>query len=182
MGRFASASTGTPIAALTGAAANSATLAWLGGGSIAAGGGGMALGAWVLGGIALAPALLVGGFTLAHQGEKAMTQARAFEARVNRACADLKTLRGFLKQALRRVDELQAVLIELMARATHQMDSLSGRKLNLSRSVDRADLRRSGVLVRTIVDVLRTPIFDEDGDLSSRSATVLARSEELLAA
>ena len=38
---FGTASTGTAISALSGAAANSATLAWLGGGSIAAGGAGV---------------------------------------------------------------------------------------------------------------------------------------------
>lgn len=41
---FGVASTGTAISSLTGAAANSATLAWLGGGSVAAGGGGVAAG------------------------------------------------------------------------------------------------------------------------------------------
>ena len=41
---FGTASTGTAISALSGAAAQSAALAWLGGGSIAAGGGGMLAG------------------------------------------------------------------------------------------------------------------------------------------
>ena len=41
---FGTASTGTAISALSGAAATSASLAWLGGGALAAGGGGMAAG------------------------------------------------------------------------------------------------------------------------------------------
>lgn len=41
---FGTASTGTAISALSGAAATSAKLAWLGGGALAAGGGGMAVG------------------------------------------------------------------------------------------------------------------------------------------
>lgn len=56
------ASTGTAISALSGAAATNATLAWLGGGSLAAGGLGVAGGMAVLGGVALAPALLIGSF------------------------------------------------------------------------------------------------------------------------
>ncbi|TRT83770.1 MAG: hypothetical protein EWV82_09400, partial [Microcystis aeruginosa Ma_AC_P_19900807_S299] len=51
IGLFGTASTGTAISGLSGAAAWNATLAWLGGGSLAAGGGGMALGTVVLGGI-----------------------------------------------------------------------------------------------------------------------------------
>lgn len=55
------ASTGTAIGGLSGVAATNATLAWLGGGSLAAGGGGMALGSMVLGGIIAGPALLIAG-------------------------------------------------------------------------------------------------------------------------
>ena len=45
---FGTASTGTAISALSGAAATSAQLAWLGGGALAAGGGGMAAGNAIL--------------------------------------------------------------------------------------------------------------------------------------
>lgn len=51
---YGTAGTGAAISSLSGAAANSAALAWLGGGTLAAGGGGMALGAIVVsGGIAI---------------------------------------------------------------------------------------------------------------------------------
>jgi len=50
-----SASTGTAIAGLSGVAATNATLAWFGGGALAAGGAGMSGGMMVLGGIVAAP-------------------------------------------------------------------------------------------------------------------------------
>ncbi|MEZ8302930.1 hypothetical protein AB6C61_03685 [Vibrio splendidus] len=50
-----SASTGTAIATLSGAAATNATLAWFGGGALAASGAGMSGGMMVLGGIVAAP-------------------------------------------------------------------------------------------------------------------------------
>lgn len=55
------ASTGTAIASLSGVAATNATLAAIGGGSLAAGGGGMALGSTILGASTLGVGLLVGG-------------------------------------------------------------------------------------------------------------------------
>ena len=62
VGTFGTASTGTAIGSLSGAAANSATLAWLGGGSLAAGGGGAAVGTIVLsGGTAVVVVALYGG-------------------------------------------------------------------------------------------------------------------------
>ena len=54
-----SATTGTAISTLSGVAATNATLAWFGGGALAAGGAGMAGGTLVLGGVALAPVVAV---------------------------------------------------------------------------------------------------------------------------
>ena len=62
---------------MSGAAATNATLAWLGGGAIAAGGGGIAAGTAVLGGLVAAPALLVTGFFLGSKAETALNDARA---------------------------------------------------------------------------------------------------------
>lgn len=64
-----SASTGTAIASLSGAAATNATLAFLGGGSIAAGGGGIALGSAVLGASTLGMGVLLGGFIFNKKSE-----------------------------------------------------------------------------------------------------------------
>ncbi len=64
------ASTGTAIASLSGAAATNATFAALGGGAIAAGGGGMALGATILSATTLGVGLLVGGVIFNATGEK----------------------------------------------------------------------------------------------------------------
>ena len=70
-----SASTGTAIASLSGVAATNATLAALGGGAVAAGGGGMALGSAVLGGATLGVGLLVGGVIFNITGSKLSDKA-----------------------------------------------------------------------------------------------------------
>ena len=70
VGLLGTASTGTAISGLSGVAATNATLAWLGGGSLAAGGMGIAGGTAVLGGIVAAPVLLVGGLLLAYKAER----------------------------------------------------------------------------------------------------------------
>ena len=98
VGLFGTASTGTAIGGLSGAAASNAVLAWLGGGSLASGGLGMAGGAGVLGGIAVAPVLLVTGFVLASKGEKILTQARAYEAKADREVARIDELKDVLGQ------------------------------------------------------------------------------------
>lgn len=69
------ASTGTVIGSLSGAAATNAMLAALGGGSLAAGGGGMALGSAVLGAATLGVGLLVGGAIFGLTGGKLSEKA-----------------------------------------------------------------------------------------------------------
>lgn len=69
------ASTGTAIASLSGAAATNAALAALGGGAIAAGGGGMALGMFVLNSLSLGAGMLFGGVAFAVIGNKALKKA-----------------------------------------------------------------------------------------------------------
>ena len=61
---YGTASTGTAISGLSGAAATNATLAWFGGGSVAAGGGGVAVGTAVLavGGAVVAVGVGVAGY------------------------------------------------------------------------------------------------------------------------
>lgn len=73
---LAYASTGTAIATLHGVAATNATLAWFGGGALAAGGGGIALGTVVLGGIVVAPALFAAGFILERNSEANLAKAK----------------------------------------------------------------------------------------------------------
>ena len=68
---FGVASTGTAIGSLSGAAATNATLAAIGGGSLAAGGGGVALGSALLSGATLGVGLMVGGLFINHAGNKA---------------------------------------------------------------------------------------------------------------
>ena len=72
-GMFGTASTGTAIAGLSGAAANSAALAWLGGGTVAAGGGGMAAGTALIGAATAGIGLIV----LAGVGAAACAKIKA---------------------------------------------------------------------------------------------------------
>lgn len=93
------ASTGTAIAGLSGVAATNATMAALGGGSLAAGGFGMAGGAVALGGMFLAPVALIGGFALASKGEKALTEAKKYAAEAEVAIAKLDVQIAFVEKA-----------------------------------------------------------------------------------
>jgi hypothetical protein len=93
------ASTGTAISALSGAAAKNAILAWFGGGSLAAGGGGMALGSVVLGGFVVAPAIMFGGMVLNKYSEEKLSEARSYEAKIEAEIRKLKIIRDNISYA-----------------------------------------------------------------------------------
>lgn len=81
------ASTGAAISGLSGAAATNATLAWLGGGSLASGGLGIAGGTAVLGGLVAGPLLAIGGAVMASKA--AETKDKAYE-QLSRIRAEVK--------------------------------------------------------------------------------------------
>lgn len=94
------ASTGTAIASLSGAAATNATLAALGGGAIAAGGGGIALGTTMLGAATLGVGLLIGGAifnatgkNLSEKADEAWSQTKRAEETINKSCIYLDELK-----------------------------------------------------------------------------------------
>lgn len=93
------ASTGTAIASLSGAAATNATLAALGGGALAAGGGGIALGTTILGATTLGVGLLVGGVIfnvtggkLSDKADEAYNQMKKAEKTIDTVCCYLTDL------------------------------------------------------------------------------------------
>jgi hypothetical protein len=170
---LAAAGTGAAISSLSGAAAEGATLAWLGGGTIAAGGGGVAAGTLVLSGVAIAPALLIGGITLAIQGEKARTQAQEYESEVNCAVEEMHTNAKLLERLERRTVELDHILTQLNSRARCSLQSLS--ELDFDPSGHAHEFQQTALLMRALTEVLDTPLLDADGNVSEASATLTER-------
>ncbi|MDJ0554942.1 MAG: hypothetical protein QNJ68_10950 [Microcoleaceae cyanobacterium MO_207.B10] len=155
------ASTGTAISGLSGAAAWNATLAWLGGGSLAAGGGGMALGTLVLGGITVGPALAVAGFVIGGKGEKALTEAEEYKAKANVEIATLNEARDFLKQVKRRINELGYLVKDIDDRACLAMNELESRPFNKDR--DAAKFQQVVLFIKALAEIMKTPVLDDEG-------------------
>jgi hypothetical protein len=173
VGLFGTASTGTAIGGLSGAAAHSATLAWFGGGSLAAGGGGMALGSLVLGGIALGPALLVGGFMLGSKGEKALTKAVEYQAKVDIEIDKIIAVEEFLQKVQDRICELGNLVDELDDRAIEILDDLESKPFNRNR--DAAKFQRLALLIKALVEIMKASILGANGKLNPGTENFVAK-------
>lgn len=154
VGMLATASTGAAISGLTGAAATNATLAWLGGGALSAGGFGMAGGAMALGGIVLGPALAIGGFWLASEAEEALSEAHRYDAEVNEKVAKLQIAREGMKAIRTNAALLSNTIIELGQR----YDSI---KVNDTK--DEQAFKRMCKLGKSIKEVLDISVMDKEG-------------------
>lgn len=151
---LATASTGTAISTLSGAAATNATLAWLGGGAAAAGGLGMTAGAFVLGGLIAGPALAVGGFMMASKAEKAVTEAREYEADAEEKIAKIGKVQVILQGLRTNVDEMSSNLRQL----TNTFD-----KYKVSDNSDKSAFDRMLKVGKSIKALLDMHIIEDDG-------------------
>lgn len=168
------ASTGAAISGLTGAALKSATLAWLGGGSLAAGGGGMAAGAIVLNLIAVAPAALIGGFTVGVIGSKQKTSAKRYVAEVSAAVENIQTAIHLFPKISERIFELSAILRALATRAEVSIDTLES--LSFDPDEHASYFVEALQLIRGIREIVNTPVIDaESGELTSVSLQVIRK-------
>ena len=112
---LATASTGTAISTLSGAAASNATLAFFGGGSLASGGLGMAGGAVVLGGLVAGPALMVMGLIVGAKSEEKLEKALENKAQADEITEALNTVSAQCSAIRRRTYMFYNLLDNLLA-------------------------------------------------------------------
>ena len=181
---LASAGTGVPIAVLSGAAAQNATLAWLGGGALSAGGGGVAAGGAVLAGAFAAPGLLVGGFLINGLASKKLAQAnenaREIEAHVARLAAGAEVWTVATSLAAKATTTLQRLRAQL-ASATDRINSVTDSESDVAAwNLDqRAELRAAGNLAGMLTGLASCPLIASDGLIDRRFAALLDRADGL---
>ena len=156
VGMLASASTGTATASLSGAAATNATLAWLGGGSLAAGGFGMAVGMVVLGGLVAGPAIAITGFVMASKAEEALTKARDYESEVDQAIEKINSMEIVLKGLQANAWEMSMTLTKL---AKYFDECKPDVESNEQGAFER--LLKCGSALKSVLD---TPIMEKNGE------------------
>ncbi len=157
VGAVGVASTGTAISTLSGAAATKATLAWLGGGAIAAGGGGIALGGIVLNSIFFGPALLVSSFFIGRKAEEIKTRVESEIAKMDVAEAQMRQHLTLLEEIVKRLDEL----IE----STRKMDESLKDKLSTADPDNLEDAYAIAKIAKSLATLLDIRILDENGNL-----------------
>jgi hypothetical protein len=167
---FAAASTGTPIAALSGAAAYNATMAAIGGGALSAGGLGMAGGAMILGAAAAAPALLIAGWAYASHAEKALENAKKARKEVDEAIKKMDLSENYLQSTNGYVEKIHSLLDTInktfnvyfcKLKKLHEKIVINGGE-KVANALSEKSLRiiHNGYLLAALMtDIISTPLF-----------------------
>ena len=179
-GALATASTGTAIAGLSGAAATNATLAFFGGGSLAAGGLGMAGGTAVLGGLVAGPALAVLGIVVGAKAsanlDKAysnLANAKEFKEEMDAAsalCIGIRKRAAMFNRFLLSLNSIFEPLVYEMS----QIIERNGTDFRLYSSEDKTVIAESMAMAGAIKSILDTPILDVDGNLTPESGKIIS--------
>lgn len=169
VGLLGAASTGTAISSLGGVAATNATLAWLGGGSLAAGGLGMAGGTAVLGGIVVAPVIAVAALVWAKSAESKKYDAISYYDAVKTACEHIDTEKLLWVQIADRAKETKIALVKVdksLGEEIYLVENIAKNKgFEISKWSD--DEQESVVRMTQLAEVAQTIVnapllFDDD--------------------
>ena len=174
-GGFAVASTGTAIGSLSGVAATNATLAWLGGGSLATGGMGIAGGTAVLGGLVAGPALALGGAILDRQAENKLLDALTnkdeairFQKNVNKSVEILRILRERSKNLNRAMVLLSQNMPRLIGNMRRDNEKYQcDYRLFSEKAKD--NLCIAAMIAKVIKGIVDVKLLDDKGNLTFNS-------------
>ncbi len=175
------ASTGTPIAALSGAAAYNATMAAIGGGSLAAGGWGMAGGAMVLGGAVVAPLILIAGWAYNSHATKALENAQEVSRQINDAVGKMDKAEAHLNRVNKYVDSIYQSLERMHSTfTTRYLDPLKAMharvmarhagQITEQETDECVALIQNGYMLAAIMtSIITTPLFEPVTDVKSKA-------------
>ena len=174
--KLARASTGNRIANLNGAAAEKATLAFFGGGSIKSGGGGIKLGGQMLNIVRITPMVLIFGLTVRSKGLTAKVKAEEFRSEVDVEIARLNARDELMGGVTLRVHELDDILVRLIGKATDALDLLESEEFVMPAQAER--LQAALILQRAVRDVAVAPIAKENGELDETTDDLIFKYRE----
>lgn len=172
---FGAASTGTAIATLSGAAATNATLAFLGGGSLAVGGLGMAGGTAVLGGLVAGPALAIMGFIVGGKASANKDRAYSNLAQAKEYKEEMQTAIVACNGIRKRADMFTRLLLQLgvyFEPLVYQLEKIietRGTDYSTFSPEEKGVVAAAMATAGAIKAVLDTPILTDEGDITQES-------------
>ncbi|MBQ7568023.1 hypothetical protein IJT17_04385 [bacterium] len=183
---LATASTGTAIGSLSGAAATNATLAWFGGGSLAAGGLGIAGGAVVLGGLVLGPALGIMGAVASNKASALKDEAYTNLSKAKKYSEEMRTASSLCIGIRKRANMFSRFLLSLnsvfepLVYDMAQIIKQRGTDFRVYTREERNTVAKAMAMAGAVKTILDTPLLDKDGKLTPESENIIPKTKNKL--
>ena len=149
------------VSKLAGANAWRGILNWFGGGSVAMGG-------LALGGITLAPMLMISAYQIASKGEKALTDAYEYESKVVVAIEQIQLFQEFLVGVYERIKELGKLVHKLEQKANILLDKIESPSYlypkEIYLKIHGKELQSLTMIIKVISEIIKTPILDNNAN------------------
>lgn len=186
VGALGAASTGAGIAGLSGVAASNATLAWLGGGALAAGGGGIALGTIVLGGLVIIPAVSYmawkGKFNYQDKVEevdKVNQEAGKYANNADQVIKKFEELAKFIDNSIVIIQRYNIECIKLNKQTDH-IRHQAGNDYTRYTNDQQLLIQKHMHYLDGLLRILNTPIINEDGSINNNIISTIKHSNDFL--
>lgn len=186
VGQLATASTGTAISTLAGAAKTNAILAWLGGGSLVTGGGGVAAGTTLLttvtwtatGGLAI----IAAGIIVSKHYDNKLTEIRNYEKEVDIHCAQLESNWEMIALIKRRIKEISDITEILEQKIIIELELLKPliTDFDTSHPYHIRTFQKAAILVKAMSENVQVPLLTSDGRLTTESNKIILKTKEIL--
>lgn len=184
-GLVGSASTGTSLATLSGAAATKATLAWFGGGSLAAGGLGMAGGMWVLGGVVAAPVIAISSMIWAANAEKNKYNAQSYCDSVKSLAATMDSLalqyEYIRTKAVEKCTDIRTLDEEWNAKMDSVLEIIeqSGNQVSNWSEHEQTTLDAMAKLAESVQNIIEAPLLSDNDPLARKIMELSKKCKDL---
>lgn len=179
VGMLGTASTGTAISILSGVAAKNATLAFLGGGALAAQGLGIAGGTAVLGGLVAGPALLLMGATLNSKTSANLDRAYTNYAKAKEYSEEMDTASKMCIAIRKKTNMFYRFLLSLNSvfePLVYDMKRIikeKGTDFPTYTKSEKETFAEAYAIAGAIKAIIDTPILDNDGRLTQQSEGII---------
>lgn len=183
---FAAASTGTAISSLSGVAATNATLAWLGGGTLASGGMGVAGGTLALGALAAGPALLIAGWYMGAKAESKVNDALSNLAEAERFKVDIDSailltdgIRDVAKKASEVISTLRMHARRNLKLLKNVIDS-QGVDYSIYTLENKHIVMKNYKIAQVLKALIDTAILDQEGNLLGDASSNIIKMQNYI--
>lgn len=183
---FGAATTGSFISTISGIAASNATLAWIGGGVLSLGSGGIAFGAVILSGIAIVPAVSYliwkGKFNYADERievDEHYREAILYKESIDKIIKNLAEMIKLIENTIVLTRRYSVECNKLNKQTDHIIHQIGDNYAAYTKK-QKALIQKHIIFFTGLYALINTPIMNEDGTANSEMMSVLKTSNQFL--